>query len=1713
MRKITLLVVVTFQFFIVLSQSTQYDSYKIEQDGYFSNLKAVKDGFIFTDNYASAIYFYKHGQVKTIHKSPSCGRYYQVSSNGESIGFKLIDEDGKQSPAILNLNDLKINLLDDAQTLCGQVFFSENSIVYSTGNTINLTKGEKKHKFEIENYSNYTPISPDGKFIVYNNENDQLFILDTETGISYQFTDNNVGYLYPLWSPDSKKLLYSDMTGILYLFDISNNLYKIIGQGSSPSWSDDSKKIIFHRSVVDDFVFYSSDIFEYNLITKQELNISKSEGINEMNPIYSEGKIIYHTYNKKQIIKSEINSGMLKNSQELYYNPEQLNINFYNTSKFLSNKAVKKIPGTVPYVHQVYDTPTWHIGSGSCAPTTSVMAFAYFNKLPKWPTSVDHGKSWDPHVNDYGSYVADRYRFREIYYEQTADAYGTTAYGGYGYMWTGSYSPNSRMRQYIENHGLSSNQLWTTSCSYTNTTTEIDLGYPHPICNYLTSSGHLTLTIGYVIGQHTLIFNDPYGNKNTPGYPSYDGQDAYYDWPGYNNGYQNLDAAGTHGYVAWTVKARGSEPAYNDTIIDDTYHNHGFFMYNQPSSHQRYYRSQLTGYNGHMWWTGTMATTPDICYTTWKPNIPQTGNYEVLAYIPANYANATGAKYKIYYNGGNTTVTVNQANYNDQWVSLGTFPFLQGQNGYVYLGDYTGVASENLAFDAVWFKKVQPQVQFSVSNVSCNGGSDGQISASPSAGQAPYTYLWSNGGNTQQITGLIAGIYSVTITDNNSQTYTSSATVTEPAVILSSSTIINPSSFGASDGQIFQTVSGGTSPYTYVWNPNVGTAGNVSGLTAGIYDVTITDSKSCTKSYSYELINPTCSKPTNITASNITAFSARINWTTASNAINYCVKHKKASESLWTFNYTTNNYFNISGLVPNQQYNYEVYSICDTDSSSTTVNNFTTLNISNTVVSDCYGKFTDSGGENGVYTNNENYTFTISPVGATKISITFSQFDVEANYDTLFVYDGSSTSASQIGAFTGVKQIFTLVSSGGSLTFKFKTDNSTVKNGWIANWLSYGGSCGNPATSIYNNNEWKTSDFQTAFLDEDINGNGLKSKFYQVLDFNGTDWSANKDYGFFNDNFQNNLNSSWTSTSGTWTLNSQHLNQTEQVNANTNIYTALNQDSLHSYLYHWQMKLDGTGSNRRAGIYIFSDNPALDQRGNAYMIYFRADQNKVQLYTAKNNAITIVTDDNCTVLPNVWYDYKVVYNPLTGELLAYQNNVLVSKFIDSNPVKNGTAISLRTGDCDAMYDDIKVYKSRNSYENVSLGDNYEVRYQNPNPTTNSCRIKSVILDSHNKFSDIDGGDFNIDWTIPDSILIVNDGLTNDIDTIFTLNELSANWSSSADANSDIKSYWYCIGTSPGSNNILDWIDNGQNTSATATALLTLTNNETYYFSVRAENNAGLFSNISFSDGQKAILNPEVLFYSDKITLCQGDTVHFINNSQYANSYLWEFEGGNPSSSNEIEPAVIYNNPGTYYVRLIAYGNNSTDTLTQESYLTVMQNPLSDFTCTTTNLYLPNAVALFTNNSSGASTYLWNFGDATNSTDENPYHIYTIAGTYNVELISYSNSCGNDTLLKNNYIVVNNPVGINSDFEDTRNVQFTIYPNPASDIIVLEYANDYIANTVEVFDNLGRKILDLNLSGKENKLIVKTNELTNGIYHYIVKDNDVIVYQNQFVIIK
>jgi N-acetyl-anhydromuramyl-L-alanine amidase AmpD len=501
-----------------------------------------------------------------------------------------------------------------------------------------------------------------------------------------------------------------------------------------------------------------------------------------------------------------------------------------------------------------------------------------------------------------------------------------------------------------------------------------------------------------------------------------------------------------------------------------------------------------------------------------------------------------------------------------------------------------------------------------------------------------------------------------------------------------------------------------------------------------------------------------------------------------------------------------------------------------------------------TVETAATGDFYDTGGPIGVYGNDERTITRIQPGGP--VTVTFTQFDVENNWDYLYIYDGPTVFSPLIGHFTGTNSPGTVTSSGDALTFEFRSDCGTTAPGWAASWTSVTPDNIAPTVSIYANN-WETENFYALYTENDNPGGSdlnQDERFSQILDFNGAKWRGNPDHGYLFDDFGQAL-PEWVQQSGAWTFSGSTALQTDESNSNTNLHIPVSQVQFNIYLYGFRMRIGGSGSNRRAGMHFLCSDATLENRGNSYFVYLRADADKVQIYRVSSDSWTLMTNDDLTVNVNTWYDVKVLCNSFSGEIRVYVNGAMVSSWTDPSPITTGNSISLRSAGCTAEYDDIRVYRNRIAAQYVNIGTvNDPMRYQNPDPSTPSCEIRSIIFDNAGNMSAEDVLQVNIDWTPPSVPAFVNDGTGADIDLTTSLTELSANWGASIDQHSGLARYEWSIGTVAGLTDVTGWTDNGPATAVTATGL-TLTPGQWYYFNVRAENGAALTSAPESSNGQ------------------------------------------------------------------------------------------------------------------------------------------------------------------------------------------------------------------------------------------------------------------------
>lgn len=534
-----------------------------------------------------------------------------------------------------------------------------------------------------------------------------------------------------------------------------------------------------------------------------------------------------------------------------------------------------------------------------------------------------------------------------------------------------------------------------------------------------------------------------------------------------------------------------------------------------------------------------------------------------------------------------------------------------------------------------------------------------------------------------------------------------------------------------------------------------------------------------------------------------------------------------------------------------------------------------------TVITDAEGTFTDKFGSSKNYGNNEEDMFTIAPPGATSITVSFTEFNIEKGYDFLYVYDGANTSAPLIGTYHGADGVSgselppaSITSSGGSLTFKFVSDYYTVKSGWVANWTSQG-SVTAPEAPTHVSPANAAADVATPVT---------------------FDWQMSETTDCI---FRLQVS---TSSSG-WTANNGF---TAESSASESIPVNVNTD------------LNSTFSWNEAGEGVFAA-PAANTTYYWTVRAYRSDlgvseYSQPQSFTteAGQEIITTIIDD--FEIDEGHFDKYLTYSGTTVGIDAASTNARVT-----TDAKNGNG-SLEL----VMVDD------------ANSTSNWKIRMLSGSgsPANNTAVNGTGKISFWMKTSTASSGAQVYLW-IDDSdgleqspkIDVINDGAWHlyewDLDNFGGVTITTGN------------------GEIDGSTITIDAImfDNPHTTSTW-----------TLYI-----------DDVMHSEGQ-ATDPPVAGFSASQTTVAAEQSVSFTNSSTNAVSYLWTFEGGNPATSEYENPQVTYPNAGNYDVTLTVtdeYGNQ--DTKTMSDYITVIAE---------TNVATPDICIVSVNQSTDKNVIYW-----------------------------------------------------------------------------------------------------------------------------------------------
>lgn len=265
---------------------------------------------------------------------------------------------------------------------------------------------------------------------------------------------------------------------------------------------------------------------------------------------------------------------------------------------------------------------------------------------------------------------------------------------------------------------------------------------------------------------------------------------------------------------------------------------------------------------------------------------------------------------------------------------------------------------------------------------------------------------------------------------------------------------------------------------------------------------------------------------------------------------------------------------------------------------------------------------------------------------------------------------------------------------------------------------------------------------------------------------------------------------------------------------------------------------------------------------------------------------------------------------------------------------------------------------------------------------------------------------------------------------------------------------------------------------------------TYNVSLIASNGCGS-DTMTYSVTVLIVGTPPVAGFSNSNPVCELDPVTFTDNSTDAVSWDWDFgAGATPATANTQGPHVVtYSTSGNKTVTLIVTNPWGTDTMIQN--ITVTGTPNAAFTQSASG---NGDVIDFTDQSSNATSWDWDFGDGSSSTQQNPSHTYATGGDYDVILV-VSNACGADSVRITVNVTI---VGIG---ENESAFEVLVWPNPTSGEITIrvsEFGNGPMQ--IKLMDAIGKQILMKQYPkiGSEEIIQLNLGNLPSGNYHLLLE---------------
>lgn len=1131
-----------------------------------------------------------------------------------------------------------------------------------------------------------------------------------------------------------------------------------------------------------------------------------------------------------------------------------------------------------------------------------------------------------------------------------------------------------------------------TSCSINNGTATTSVSGGTGPYTYLWSNGATTASINNLgPGIVTVTATDSNGcsaiastNITQPTGPVLNISSSNVNCSGGSNGSALVNAVGGTAPYSYQWSNSGTSASINNLIAGN-------------------YSVTVTDANGCL----VTATT-----TITQPSAGITASITVLSLAACNNANgsatvsASGGIAPYYYswsNGANTSTATG----------------LSAGNISVTVTDLVGcntTVSDQIAM------ALPPVAQIiSQSDPTCFGGNNGNATVNVSGGAAPYTYNWSSGSTNPTATNLIAGNYSVTITDATGCTSTASLILSEPAALnVSPVNQNNVSCFGGNNGTASVIASGGTGQYNYFWSSGAATA-MATGLSNNLYYVTVTDANGCTSSSSVSISQPD-SLAVSVSVNDVSCFAGNDG---------SAVVNVSGGTGSYQYNWSSGSTLQIANnLIAGN------YSVVITDANNCTVNSAVLISQPSELIVSISTTPSNCTANDGTATaivsgGSGNYSYLWNSGGNTATSTNLPSGQI-----TLTVTDGNGCVANETAnvltntTLTSITQTTTNIScagiNDGSISVSADGGTSPFDYTWYPNISS-----GNTASSLYAGNYAVTitdangcTVFQNITLTEPLPltvsastsastcGNNNGSALINVSGGTGNynyNWSSGS-----NSAFTNNLSAGFyavtiTDANGCTAFVPIVINEIEgptlAISTLTNIscngaqdgeVTLIANGGTGNITYTWipNFSTTNTGINLPDGNYSVI---ATDINGCSTTQQFSiTEPDALSLNIISTDALCNNSNDGTATVIADGGSGNYSYNWSTGISSSSINNLIPGTYFVTVSDQNGCSqtssvyissplpISLTTSAdtiiCSGQSTIISASASGGTGTLNYLwsnGSNSAINNVTPGVPTN---YSVIVTDDH-------GCQSSAAFVQVDFYPALNATIGN-VSVICPGEYVDLNVTAVGGTGGPYTYQW----------------SSGQTGSAINTAPLT---SSTY--SVIVTDGCG--STVSTTVNVPVESLPVVSFMPDKTEGCGSLLVNLFNNSQVLPGSVFHWDFGDNTTSVDFEPIKNYPNEGTYDITLVVISpSGCISSATIPEAVKIYPVPESAFTYSPKGeVSMLNAKISFLDLSHGADVWSWNFGDGKGiSSTPSPQYTYPAFGTYLVTLVVSNNQGCSDT---------------------------------------------------------------------------------------------------------